>query len=244
MTDPSIPTSRNRGHIRAVTDPGALQSVLISPAGYGRLQEPSGNVSMVVRNRSSPNTVAPTIGRLAWANYYPGMAWFDQTAIDEVRLEIVQALGVTDDAVEVQQTAAQSSDWLHLLYQSYRDRIERHNDRVWSSTKTYLPIALAPFAALVLTTDAEVWHVLLLGFASTSILVLNSLKIRREQSFRDRAQIWAAAIEALFGVPVVDERENGGSFLSPGGNELRRYTIATVASVWVTVAVLIGTDVI
>ena len=26
MTDPSIPTSPNRGHIKAVTDPGALQT--------------------------------------------------------------------------------------------------------------------------------------------------------------------------------------------------------------------------
>ena len=34
MTDPSIPTSPNRGHIRAVIKPGALQSVDTPALGF------------------------------------------------------------------------------------------------------------------------------------------------------------------------------------------------------------------
>lgn len=76
-----------------------------------------------------------------------------------------------------------------ILYQRFRSDSQQCNERVHESMKIYLPLSLAPLAALVVSLNtSRVMDVILMGAASIALAVVSILISYREQSVRNDLQ--------------------------------------------------------
>jgi len=119
-----------------------------------------------------------------------------QLPTSDATKSIRDMLGTTAADDDAQYQAALESEWLPVFYQRFRSDAQQCSDRVYESMKIYLPLSLAPLAALVVTVDApRVTDVILMGSASIALAVVSILISHREQSVRNGYNAMMVAIQ-------------------------------------------------
>jgi hypothetical protein len=123
---------------------------------------------------------------------------------DEIVLEIRDALetsGVTDH--HLRQGKTQNSAWMRDVLGHLRSQFNAELDRQWDMLRLFVPLSLAPFAAVVSTTDLGRREVSILAFASISLLTVGNVfsELLRDDSVKYR--VWIETIEAEMGLPSV-----------------------------------------
>ena len=126
---------------------------------------------------------------------------------DRLRIELRRVLaemnGVEHLAVDHpdRRAAAMESDWLVHLYQSRHQVLEGNMDRSWGILRLFMPLSLAPFAAVAVGSGLRTLDVLFLGAASVLLQLFAILHVRRIGTYNRWFWAWSAAIEAEVGLP-------------------------------------------
>lgn len=131
-------------------------------------------------------------------------------AIDIFRTELSQMLGTThlEPNDESRKNAARNSEWLKLLYEKNRDLIHGDMDRAWSILQIFVPVSLAPFAAVAAINDLGRIVAAALAAASVIALLAANLMIDRIKQHERRTWHLVRAIEAEIGLGGLGEGWN------------------------------------
>ena len=122
---------------------------------------------------------------------------------EEIRSELARALGNEHlepghpDRIK----SAQEADWLQTLYGQLRTHLEGDLNRQWGILRIFVPLSLAPFAAVVVADTLTRSQIVLLGFASTALLLAANVFSDRLSLFTSKTWAWLGAIEAEWGAP-------------------------------------------
>jgi hypothetical protein len=122
------------------------------------------------------------------------------------------------------------------IYRALVNRFLSDNGRIWSTAAVFIPVALGAFGIFANIKSPRWEHALLLGIASTSLLVFWNLIAQRHREFQDQSRRWIEAFEQVAGLP------SGGSWQPPISQEsrvreLREILPAAVALLWLIVAI-------
>ena len=151
--------------------------------------------------------------------------------------EMLGTAGLTD--LERRQRA-QDSEWLRILYGRFRADSQSNNDRVYTASRMYLPLSLAPLAALVAgVDDPNLWHVLFLGATSVGLMAMNVFTTDRERSSRQQYIAWMVAIQEEIGL---DTSRIPSGVRSVKLATLSRSALALLLVAWIVLAFAVGTD--
>lgn len=80
---------------------------------------------------------------------------------------------------DARREAARHSDWLPRLYDQRQAILRDDLSRSWNIMQIFVPLALAPFAAVVLVDGLSLAHIALLGGASCLVLLFAILHVER-----------------------------------------------------------------
>lgn len=102
---------------------------------------------------------------------------------------------------ELQDQGRDPDEWLRTLYVVYAERMRADNERIWGTGSIFIPLAVAGFAAFVGIAKPQLWHVGVLGFASTALAVSWLFIAENHRAFQQNSEAWLVAIHELLGIP-------------------------------------------
>ena len=100
-------------------------------------------------------------------------------------------------AANQQKSSADPNELLRMLYESYTSRFLADNEKIWTVGSIIIPVSLAGFAAFTTIQNPQVWHVVVLGFGSISMLFIWEKIADTHKKFQDKSMNWINAIEQV-----------------------------------------------
>jgi hypothetical protein len=115
---------------------------------------------------------------------------------DEFRW-VVESLKVPMKVVLARQSG---DEWLRTLYQSYHQRFLSDNHRIWITGGILISVSLATFAVPVQLGCLPFAPLLVLGFASISLMFSWIIIAENHRAFQEKSRAWIVAIEEIIDI--------------------------------------------
>ena len=96
--------------------------------------------------------------------------------------------------------AENGESWLRTLYEHYTQTFLSDNARIWGTGSIMIPLALAPFVVLPTIASPTVFHLLVLAFASSSLMISWLVIAENHRAFQEKSRAWLVAIERIIGL--------------------------------------------
>jgi len=136
--------------------------------------------------------------------------------------------------------------WLITLYQSHKDRMLSDNERIWRIGAIFIPISMSAFGVLVTLKNIQIWQILCLGLASTSLIWIWNIIAENHRGFQQKSEAWIQAIHKILNIHYVDFSKVDGNlinrtFIGKGGVQRMRWLLSVcIPIIWLIILVIHG----
>jgi len=114
--------------------------------------------------------------------------------------DAVKQLQVSLDAFRAQSEPGTQDEWLRTLYENYHKRFLQDNLSIWGNGKVIIPFSLSAFAVFVSLECPSFLQTLILGVASSGLLLLWLVNAENHRAFQNKSLAWMIAIEKTIGL--------------------------------------------